>query len=531
MSNARSWWGWGTDAAAVTDDELVDLADRVALLGARPTAVAPPALPAAAFEDIALPRLDVDVSADPVDRARHAAGQGFLDVARAIDSPDDLRPPAAVVRPASAAEIERVLGWAADADIIVVPFGGGTSVVGGVEPSEHDRRGRRVVALDLERMSDLIDLDEVSGHARIGAGAMGPRVEGLLRPHGLTARFYPQSWEFSTVGGWVATRAGGHFATGPTHIDDLVAAISAVTPVGRWDSRRLPSSGAGPSPDRMMLGSEGALGVVADAWLRVRPRPVHRAQASVSFPSFAAGCAAIRAITQADLRPANARLLDPVEAFLNGAGDGSHALLALGFESAHRPCGDDLGACLALCRDHGGTVTDGPVVRTGDDSGTSTGGAGEWRRSFVRAPYLRDGLARLGMVVETFETAITWDRLEALVDTLRTTAQAAVTEVCGAGIVGVRLTHAYPDGAAPYVTVIAPGERGARVRQWQAIKDAVTGVLVDGGATITHHHAVGRWHADAHRRQVPAPFHAALRAAATAVDPNAILNPGVLGLR
>jgi len=442
-------------------------------------------------------------------------------------------PPDLVAFPRSESEIEAVLSWAEAEGAAVIPFGGGTSVVGGVEP----RLGERpVVSLDLRRLDRVIEVDPSSLAARIEAGATGPRLEEQLREHGLTLRHFPQSFEYSTLGGWIATRAGGHFATVLTHVEDLVESARAITPRGSWESRRLPASGAGPSPDRLLAGSEGVLGVISEAWMRVRPRPEFKASAPVEFDDFVAGAAAVRAVAQSGLSPANCRLLDPGEAELTGAGDGSAALLILGFESASVPVEERLAQALDLARQHGGRPGERRV--SGGEPSEQAGGADPvdaWRGAFLLAPYLRDTFVACGVLSETFETAITWDRFEELQATVMETARRVVSEVSGAPAEGrgaprisCRLTHVYPDGAAPYFTVLAPAIRGGEVAQWDEIKAAVSEVLVEGGATITHHHAVGRDHRPWYDRQRPAPFAAALRAAKAELDPGGILNPGVL---
>jgi alkyldihydroxyacetonephosphate synthase len=525
----RSWWGWGDADAAVAGSELDGLGALVAaqFAGVAPQPVAVPdprAVPLPAPR-IALPApLATLGGADHVDRLRHAHGQAYRDVVRALHG-DLPTAPDLVVRPSTPAEVAAVLDWASDAHVAVVPFGGGTSVVGGVEPAAGP-----CISLDLERLDRVREVDPVSQAAHVEAGALGPQIDAQLKPHGFALRHYPQSWEYSTLGGWIATRAGGHYATRWTHIDDLVEAVGAETPCGRWESCRLPGSGAGPSPDRLLLGSEGSLGVVTDAWVRIQPRPEFRAQADVRFPSFLAGATALRALAQSGLEPANCRLLDPVEAALAGAGDGTHAVLVLGFESADHPLGPWIDRALEIVRDHGGVSPDGPRLRAGDRTGEGEGATAAWRRTFLRAPYLRDALVRLGVIVETFETAITWDRFDSSVTTVVTATEAAVTQVCGAGSVSVRVTHAYPDGAAPYVTVLAPGRRGSEVAMWDEIKAAAAEAILAAGGTITHHHAVGRVHAPWYERQRPGPFGHALAAAKQAVDPAGILNPGVLGL-
>jgi alkyldihydroxyacetonephosphate synthase len=265
------------------------------------------------------------VSQEPLDRARHGLGRAYGDLIRGVRGRID-HPPDLVLRPRVETEVAAVLDWAAQAQVAVVPFGGGTSVVGGVEPAVGDRFVG-VIALDLGALAGVAEVDPVGRAARVRAGTTGPGLEAALGRQGLTLRFFPQSFERSTVGGWLATRAAGHFATGPTHIDDLVEAVRLVTPAGVWASRRLPASGAGPSPDRFALGSEGTLGVITEAWLRVRPRPTSRASAVVAFGSFPGGAEAVRAIVQAGLAPATCRLIDGTEAALTGALAGGEAVL------------------------------------------------------------------------------------------------------------------------------------------------------------------------------------------------------------
>jgi alkyldihydroxyacetonephosphate synthase len=254
----------------------------------------------------------------------------------------------------------------------------------------------------------------------------------------------------------------------------------------------------------------------------VQPRPQHRASAGVRFERFAAGAECVRALSQADLHPANCRLLDAGEAGLTMAGDGTHALLVLGFESVDHPVQAAMDRALEICAEHGGTVAPRREGPGGDP-------VGSWRGAFVGAPYVRDLLIAMGILSETFETAITWERFAGFHERVMGAAREAVREVCGeGGSVFCRFTHVYPDGPAPYFTVLAPARRGEEVEQWMAIKGAVSDVLIAEGGTITHHHAVGRDHRPWYDRQRPEPFAAALRGAKAAVDPAAIMNPGVL---
>jgi alkyldihydroxyacetonephosphate synthase len=375
-----------------------------------------------------------------------------------------------------------------------------------------------------------LEVDAESMAARIQAGATGPRLEEQLREHGLTLRHFPQSFEYATLGGWIATRAGGHFATLYTHIDDLVESVRAITPRGLWESRRLPGSGAGPSPDRALIGSEGILGVIGEAWMRVRPRPEFKTSCGVEFDDFLVAAGAVREISQSGLYPSNCRLLDATEAGMTGAGSGEKSLLVLGFESPHHPMDAAMDLALAIAREHGGRPGE---VRGGGGEGSDA--VGSWRNAFLLAPYLRDTFVAFGVLSETFETAITWDRFEDFQATTMDAVRRRVAEVCdapadgpGAPRVSCRFTHVYPDGPAPYFTVMAPAVRGGEVGQWDEIKAAAAEAVIEGGGTITHHHAVGRDHRPGYDRQRPAPFAAALRASKAALDPAAILNPGVL---
>ncbi|MFL5844776.1 MAG: FAD-binding oxidoreductase [Solirubrobacteraceae bacterium] len=511
----RKHWGWGFEDEQQSAENLRGMAPLLReQLGFEAQEVEEP-VPLAA---VTLPEPRIEIPAGLVDicdtgvheRATHAQGKALADIVGALRGSFP-NPPDVVARPREEREIEAVLEWASGAGAKVIPYGGGTSVVGGIEA----RFDEPAISLDLGLLDGLHEVDPVSRSARIGAGAAGPTVERRLAEHGMTMRFFPQSFEHSTLGGWVATRAGGHFATLWTHVDDLVESVRAVTPTGRWESRRLPGSGAGVSPDRMLLGSEGILGVITEAWVRVQPKPVHRLSASVRFPTFAAGADAVRAVVQARLHPSNCRLIDPEEARFTGAGDGSAALLVLGFESVDEdaaPIEAAMARARALCAEHGGEVGEAKA-------------SGDWKDTFLRAPHLRDMLLQLGVVAETFETAITWERFAQFHADVSGAAREALG---GPGLVTCRFTHAYQDGPAPYFTVIFPARRGEEVEQWWAIKRAASDAISAAGGTITHHHAVGRDHRPWYDRQRPEPFAAALRAAKGAVDPQGVLNPGVL---
>ncbi len=527
MTTPYAVWGWGEPSDAPRAEELDALAPLLATtLGFAPGGRLQPApLPDAAVPRVAPPAaLRGLASDDPVDRARHALGRSYLDLVRGLTGQVEPRPDL-VLRPRTDDDVENVLSWASDAGVGVVPFGGGTSVVGGVGPVP-EAADRPLVSLDLGLLAGVRELDRTSRAARLGAGTLGPAADEALKPHGLSMRFFPQSYERSSVGGWVATRAAGHYAARLQHIDDLVESVRACTPSGWWESRRLPGSGAGPSPDRMLLGSEGTLGVITDVWLRLQDRPRYRASATLLASSFPAGAEAVRQLVQAGLAPATCRLIDGAEAATSGAlpagVDPAAALLVLGAESAAAPVEAELDAAVELVRAAGLRLAS---ETSQSEQGASSGDA--WRASFKAAPLLRERLVLLGIVVETFETACTWDRFDQLYRSVTEATQAAVREICGAGRVTCRLTHVYPDGAAPYFTVLAPARRGSEMSQWREIKSAASEAVLAAGGTITHHHAVGRDHAPWYQRQRPPVFAAALAGAKAAVDPAGVLNPGL----
>lgn len=516
----RKLWGWGYEG------EGLDTAEREALEGAlkarfpdhqlrdeRPPAPEDLNLPG---PRIALPPALVALgSTDPVERAKHAYGKSYRDLVRSLRR-EFARAPDIVAFPRTQAEVVALLDWCSESGAAVIPYGGGTSVVGGVEPDVGEGYPG-TLTIDLRRLDRVLDVDETSGLARIQAGVLGPALEEQLEPFGLTMRHYPQSFEHSTLGGWIATRSAGHHATVRTHVDDLVASIRVMTPAGVVETSPLPASGAGPAPERLFIGSEGTLGIVTEAWMRVRERPRHRAAGVARFGSFEAGAAAARALARSDLYPATCRLLDSTEALLAGAGDGSASVLLVGFESHDHPLDPWLQQALECCADHGGSVGK-------SDDRRREGPAGAWRRAFLRAPHLRDAMVLMGFIVETFETAVTWSGLAALLEAVHKAVEGTLPQA----LLTVRLTHLYPDGAAPYFTVVGPGQPGEEVQQWDAVKEATSDAILAAGGTITHHHAVGRDHRPWYDRERPDPYAAALRATKRALDPAWVLNPGVL---
>ena len=411
-------FGWGREGEGLTAAEEAAALDRYRrLFGVdRFAEAAPPALPRSGCARRASrrpPRWRRAVRASPTTASRipTASRSATMRAAWPAITPSA---PDVVAYPRNEAEVAAVIDWAGGAQAALIPFGAGSSVVGGVEPRLDGTRCKAAVTLDLRHFDRVSEIDRSSRAARIEAGVFGPALEAQLRPHGLTLRHFPQSFEYSTLGGWIATRSGGHFASLYTHIDDLVESLRVVTPQGPLETRRLPGSGAGPSPDRLLIGSEGILGVITEAWMRLQDRPRFRAGGAVRFADFFTAARAVKAIAQAGLYPANCRILDPQEAYNTGAGDGSAAIMVLAFELGDHPLDAWIARALECCADHGGT----PERPAGRDAHRE-GAAELWRNAFIRMPYARERMIRRAVIADTFETAITWERFEAFHDRSR----------------------------------------------------------------------------------------------------------------
>jgi alkyldihydroxyacetonephosphate synthase len=525
----RKFWGWGYEGSGLSNADMKPVeahwAEYFGVDGF--TADAPPEA-----EEISLrePRLAIPASLEKIcttdhhERLVHTYGRSLADQIRAFRR-DFTNAPDVVAFPRDERDVVDLLDWCGGANAAAIPFGGGSSAVGGVEAAIGERYAG-AVSIDMLNLDRVLEVDKDSRAARIQAGVYGPALESQLRPHGLTLRHFPQSFEFSTLGGWIATRSGGHFATLYTHIDDFVESMRIVTPTGIHDSFRLPGSGAGPSPDRMFIGSEGTLGIITEAWMRLQDRPTERASRTVEFKDYMDGVRAVRAIAQAGLYPANCRLLHAGEVKSAGVGDGSASLLVLGFESADHTLAPWLERALECCADHGGIIPPEAASAADDPRG---GAAGRWRDAFIKGCYIREELTARGILRETFETSTTWDRFEDLYEDVTGTTLEVIEDVTGhPGALTCRFTHAYPDGPAPYFTYHGMGDKPRMLDQFQRIKEAASDVLLKHRATITHHHAVGRDHRPWYDQQAPAPFVAALGAAKKVLDPKGILNPGVL---
>ena len=528
------WWGWGDPevrtplpehALAVLRDELgpgepsprVEL-DEVALPEPHPL---PAAVAAAAGEQGALTSHE--------QRVRRAAGKGYADLIRMrAGRPEGA--PDAVLLPSSAEQAAAIVRACSEEGVAVVPFGGGTSVVGGVAPVAGPHRA--VVALDLRRLRRC-EVDRRSLTAALGPGLRGPEAEAALAAQGLTLGHFPQSFEYATIGGFAATRSAGQASCGYGRFDELVTALELVTPVGPLRTLATPHTAAGPSLREVALGSEGILGVITDVTVRVRPAPEARRYEGWMAPDFETGCEAVRALAQAGALPDVTRVSDEEETRVNLmlAGDGAAlkllgaylrvrgvaegAMLILGWEGTQEDVERRRTLAARTLRAHG-------VVALGGAPGRA------WEHGRFRGPYLRDELLDHGYLVETLETAHTWSRYHELYGAVRDALTAALRDGGTPPIVFCHLSHAYRDGASLYFTFLARARPGAELEQWVAAKRAASEAITAAGGTITHHHAIGRDHAPYMDAEVGAVGLEALRALKERLDPAGGVNPGKL---
>jgi len=525
----RKFWGWGYDDELLSSEEENNIDQRIAKT-----------FQLDHVERIEIPKIsDIDInkplfstpsslkkilSDDKLERLNHAYGKSFPDSARSILG-DFSSPPDYVAFPETQNEITNILDWASENNVAVIPYGGGSSVCGGVETNVgSDYAG--VISLDMKNINSILEIDKTSRTALIEGGILGPQLEAQLKEHDLTMRHYPQSFEFSSLGGWIATRSGGHYATLYTHIDDFVESLKMITPSGSFETRRLPGSGAGPSPDRFAIGSEGIMGVITEASMRLQNRPTFRSSCTVEFINYEDALKALRLISQSGLFPSNCRLLDANEALFNGAGDGKSHLLILAFESADHDKKASLERALEIAKDNKGNFE----VPSQDSQAHRSGSSGTWRNSFIKAPYLRESFTRRGIIQDTFETSITWDKSKDFIQAVKDDTSKAILEITGKpSLVTCRITHSYPDGLAPYFTFGAYATPSTMIDTWKEIKCATNEICVSKGGTVTHHHAVGRDHRpngyDIQRDDL---FSKVLIEAKAALDPKGIMNPGVL---
>jgi alkyldihydroxyacetonephosphate synthase len=535
------WWGWGEDGhdVALPEDALALLRSELGIdasAGARPVALEEVRLPD--------PRLDASVRArlgsavgeehvrdDRAARVGHAAGRSYPDLVR-LRTGDLAGAPDAVVEPGSADEVGALLAACAEARVAVVPFGGGTSVVGGVDAVADGFPA--LISLDLRRLDRLVAVDRTSLTATFEGGLFGPAAERLLAAEGVTLGHFPQSFEFSTVGGWVATRSAGQASTGHGRIDELVEGLRLVAPGGEVARRAVPATAAGPDVRQLVIGSEGALGVICEATLRVRQLPSSRRYEGWSFRSFAEGCEALRVMEQADASPDVVRLSDEHEtrlsltlpstgsateragrAYLRLRGHEGGSLAIVGFEGDE----DDV----ERRRLHtGALLRAGGGLRLGRRPGEA------WLRGRYAGPYLRDALLDHGAFVETLETATSWSNLPTLYAAVNDALRQSLSERGTPPLIMCHVSHLYRSGASLYFTFMARQEPEAALEQWHAAKVAACDAIVANGGTITHHHAIGRDHAPWLSAEIGSVGIDLLRAAKERLDPVGIMNPGKL---
>ncbi|OBB98008.1 flavoprotein [Mycolicibacterium peregrinum] len=522
------WNAWGDpDAAKPLSDGIRSLLQQALGVDAAPAAEPTPEqaqLQPSALSDGDREALAAIVGAphcgtDTMSRLLHAGGKSTLDLLRrngsgVQDAPD------AVLLPGTDDEVAAILTYCSEHSIAVVPFGGGTSVVGGLDPVRGDFAA--VVALDLRRFDALHSLDEVSGEAELGAGVTGPQAEALLGAHGFSLGHFPQSFQFATIGGFAATRSSGQDSAGYGRFDDMVRGLRAVTPAGTLELGRAPASAAGPDLRQLILGSEGVFGVITRVRVRVHPVPETTRYEAWSFPDFATGAEALRAVIQTGTGPTVIRLSDEAETGVNLATTDS-----IGEQSI-------TGGCLAI------TLFEGTAAHTESrheetravleaQGGTSLGEAPArgWEHGRFNAPYLRDSLLAAGALCETLETATTWSNLGTLKAAVTEALTTALAKSGTPALVMCHISHVYPTGASLYFTVVA-AQRGNPIEQWQAAKTAASEAMVRNGGTITHHHAVGADHRPWMRDEIGDLGAQVLRAVKATLDPAGILNPGKL---
>src|SRR6476619_3022438 len=456
---------------------------------------------------------------DDAARLLRAGGKSTLDLLRRRD-PGVQDAPDAVLLPGDEDEVADILRLCGQRSIAVIPFGGGTSVVGGLDPLRGQFKA--VISLDLRRLNELHSLDEISGEAEFGAGVTGPDAERLLGERGFSLGHFPQSFQFATIGGFAATRSSGQDSAGYGRFNDMVRGLRAITPAGVLDLGRAPESAAGPDLRQLMIGSEGAFGVITRVRVRVHPTPAVTRYEAWSFPDFATGADALRAVVQTGTGPTVIRLSDEAETGVNLATTES--------------IGEDTitGGCLAITAFEGSEAhvesrhaeTRALLEARGGRS-LGEAPARAWEHGRFGAPYLRDSLLLAGALCETLETATNWSGVAALKAAVTEALTASLAESGSPALVLCHISHVYPTGASLYFTVVA-GQRGNPIEQWRKAKAAASDAIMRTGGTITHHHGVGADHRPWMRDEVGDLGVAVLRAVKATLDPAGILNPGKL---
>lgn len=536
MGRERRWWGWGDQeheaplsraAEAMLREYLGDTEawprpDGFEAIELPPAAAIPTAVLDAAGREA--------LAADPESRIRHAVGKGYADLARLRQGRLE-RAPDAVICPAEAAALPALLEACAASGVAVVPFGGGTSVVGGVEAVKGGHRA--VISLDLSRLR-RVEVDRVSRLARLGAGLRGPEAEAALNEQGFTLGHFPQSFEQATIGGFAATRSAGQASTGYGRFDELVSSVSMIAPAGSLETLASPHTAAGPSLRQVILGSEGCLGIIPEVTVRLRPAPAVRRYEAWFAESFAAGTELLRGLAQEGIAPDVIRLSDEFETRVTLAVadlEGPRRSLFETYLRLRRVSG----GCLIVAGWEGGgedvrrrRAIAAEALRSGGGVYLGTGPGKAWLAGRYEGPYLRDTLMNHGVMVETLETSHVWGRLGELYERVSGALSRAMEAQGTPGIVNCHISHVYADGASLYFTFLCRARLEDPIAQWQAAKRAASEAIASCGATITHHHAVGRDHRPWMAAEVGETGIEALRALKRQLDPAGIMNPGKL---
>ena len=552
MAQYMKWWGWGApDKEMGLDDKPAMLGHLTRKVGISGELVAPPVerssleLPAsrltAAMRKALVGLVGEDgVEVDDESRLVHAMGKSYRDLIRARRGHVP-RPPDAVVLPGSSGELAAVLAWCGSKKIGVIPFGGGTSVVGGVELVDTGLAAQ--ICLDTTRMRRLLELDPVSRTARFEAGVLGPDLEAQLGERGHSLGHFPQSFEFSTLGGWLAARSAGQNSSRYGKIEDMVEAVTLLYPGGRWETRPIPARSSGPEWRELLVGSEGVLGVISEATVRVHPIPEAAEYRAYLFRSFAGGLDAVRELAQDDVHPTIVRMNDAdyTEMAMQVLSTPTSGVKGMGLQAARTGLGafgyGIPGACLLLVGFEGPsdvvsfqTTQCRKVCLKRRALGLGTGPGLKWKKERFEHPYLRDDMMSRGILVETLETATNWGDIHRLYDRVRAALRRETGADRGSGLVLTHCSHVYPEGGSLYFTFMTRAEEGRELDQWARIKEAASDAILGAGGTISHHHGVGmdhaRWMAE---ERGPAAMEA-LRAIKATVDPNDVLNPGKLGV-
>jgi alkyldihydroxyacetonephosphate synthase len=458
------------------------------------------------------------VRVDHESRVRHTRGKSTPDLLK-IRHGDGDDAPDAVLLPADHDQVQALVEWCSRHNVALVPFGGGTSVVGGLAARRDGFAG--VVALDLSRLKRLVSVDAESHTAELQAGLLGPEAETLLAEHGMTLGHFPQSFEYASIGGFAATRSSGQASSGFGRFDSLVVGLRVATPLGTLELGSAPASAAGPDLRQLVLGSEGAFGVITSVTVRVRPVPAVKAYESWRFESFAEGAAALRTLTQERIAPTVLRLSDEAETSINlakpsevGGENAGGCLMVTGFEGTQEYVERTRELVAKRLTDLGGR----PL---GEEGGRA------WEQGRYHGPYLRDSLLDVGVLVETLETATFWSNLPTLYAEVKGALERSLSEQGTDPIVLCHISHVYETGASLYFTVAAK-QTADPVEQWAKAKAAASDAMIAAGATITHHHAVGRDHLPWFAREVGPVGVEMLRAVKQRIDPAGVLNPGIL---